>query len=378
MAAYANLGMPLDYGQGSAILKTEPSAVLPQLGAHPHLQASDWVSSDRQRERQEREARRKVLREARRPLMDMPVDHMFEIPGRPNVVLQIKNYSAPNAAEGRQRARSDIPFLFKAFETGQAPPPRPGTKKAEVPRAATIHEYLDWTVTASEAEDPDELDFGGFRVVVLLPRFRPLWPPPPPADCPAADYAHEAPLKHGGLIGAAKPPVPILAAHQKPICAATIRMGPGFMEVPFYATQEARRNKGHGRALLEAIEDICRALNIPRILLCSTDDARTKATWQRLGFAFTTTHDLQRYGVTHHDLLHMDNTVQMVKDVPPRVPWRSLMLRHGDLKQRLYYLPASHVQPYQVPGAAANGTAAAARGVAKKPSKPAKKRPRKR
>ena len=27
---------------------------------------------------------------------------------------------------------------------------------------------------------------------------------------------------------------------------------------------------GHGRALLEAIEDICRALRIPRILLCST------------------------------------------------------------------------------------------------------------
>lgn len=56
---------------------------------------------------------------------------------RPNVVLQIKNYSAPNAAEGRQRARSDIPFLFKAFETGQAPPPRPGTKKAEVRQLAT-------------------------------------------------------------------------------------------------------------------------------------------------------------------------------------------------------------------------------------------------
>lgn len=54
-------------------------------------------------------------------------------------------------------------------------------------------------------------DFGGFRVVVLLPRFRPQWPPPPPPDCPAADYAHEAPLKHGGLIGAPKPPVPILA-----------------------------------------------------------------------------------------------------------------------------------------------------------------------
>ena len=51
---------------------------------------------------------------------------------RPNVVLQIKNYSLPTPSEGRQRARSDVPFMFKAFETGQAPPPRPGTKKAEV------------------------------------------------------------------------------------------------------------------------------------------------------------------------------------------------------------------------------------------------------
>lgn len=35
---------------------------------------------------------------------------------------------------------------------------------------------------------------------------------------------------------------------------------------------------GHGRALLEAIEDICRALNIPRILLCSTGKGRCMAT----------------------------------------------------------------------------------------------------
>ena len=31
--------------------------------------------------------------------------------------------------------------------------------------------------------------------------------------------------------------------------------------------------------------------------------------------------------------------VQMVKEVPQPVPWKSLMLRHGDLKQRLYYPP---------------------------------------
>lgn len=49
----------------------------------------------------------------------------------------------------------------------------------------------------------------------------------------------------------------------------------------------------------------------PSSLPLFADDARTKATWQRLGFAFTTTEELQRYGVTHHDLLHMDNTVQV-------------------------------------------------------------------
>lgn len=37
-----------------------------------------------------------------------------------------------------------------------APPALP-LLGVQVPRAATIHEYLDWTVTASEAEDPDEL-----------------------------------------------------------------------------------------------------------------------------------------------------------------------------------------------------------------------------
>lgn len=52
------------------------------MGAHPMLQAGDWHTSDRQREREEREARRRVLREARRPLYDLPVDTMFEIPGR--------------------------------------------------------------------------------------------------------------------------------------------------------------------------------------------------------------------------------------------------------------------------------------------------------
>lgn len=48
-------------------------------------------------------------------------------------------------------------------------------------------------------------------MVVLLPRFRPQWPPPPPPpEYLHVDYAYEAPLKHT-MVGAPKPAVPILA-----------------------------------------------------------------------------------------------------------------------------------------------------------------------
>lgn len=73
---------------------------------------------------------------------------------------QTRNYSTDRKA-GRQLARNDVPFLFKAFESGQARPPRPGTKKAEEPRAATIHEYLDWTVTSNDSE---QVGVARFRV----------------------------------------------------------------------------------------------------------------------------------------------------------------------------------------------------------------------
>lgn len=345
-----------------------PPAVLPAMAAHPHVQTDGDDAApglDRQKEREERQARRMVLKEFRQPVAGLPTDALFEIPGRPTVLFQIKDYSKPDAAQGRAAARQEVPFLFKAFETGQQPPPRPGTKKAEQPRAATIHEYLDWTVTASEPEDPDELDFAGFRIVALLPRFSLLWPPPGCRD------GREVPLKHPG-IGAPLPAVPILQSYAKPICAATFRLGPGFMEVPFYATQETRRNKGHGRALLEAVESICRSLSIPLILLCSTDDVKTKSTWQALGFSFTTPEDLNRFGVTPHDLLHMDNTVQMHKHVPPPTPWRSVMLTHGDLRQRLYYLPGACPPP--LGGGRLNGPRGLMQGVPKKPPKKKRKR----
>lgn len=70
------------------------------------------------------------------------------------------------------------------------------------------------------------------------------------------------------------------------------------------------RNKGYGRALLECIEEVSRALGLGLLMLCSTDDPVTKNTWRALGFSFTTDDDLRRFGVHTCDLLHMDNTVQ--------------------------------------------------------------------
>ena len=75
------------------------------------------------------------------------------------------------------------------------------------------------------------------------------------------------------------------------------------------------RNQGFGRALLQALEDLCRALGVPCMLLCSTDDQVTRDTWAHLGFSFTSPQQLAAMGVGEGDLLHMDNTVQMHKQV---------------------------------------------------------------
>ena len=61
---------------------------------------------------------------------------------------------------------------------------------------------------------------------------------------------------------------------------------------------------------------------------------------------------LQALKVGPKDLLHMDNTVQMHKTVPPKPRFRSLVVKHSHWRQRMY-IPV-------VPGEeAAHGTAAA-------------------
>ena len=103
---------------------------------------------------QEVTSRRQQLTAARKDIEKVPCRELFELSGRPSVAYEVRDYHDP---EGRRLARFDLPFLFKAFETGQTAPPRAGTKNASKPRAATIHEYLDWTVTAEEPKQGTDL-----------------------------------------------------------------------------------------------------------------------------------------------------------------------------------------------------------------------------
>lgn len=94
---------------------------------------------------------------ASRPLLyDLPVDQLHELPGRPNVVYCIRDYRAEPKSAQALEARSDMPFLFKAFETGQIGPRRLSRLAGDRPRSMTIHEYLDWTVTGMEAKQDGE------------------------------------------------------------------------------------------------------------------------------------------------------------------------------------------------------------------------------
>ena len=82
-------------------------------------------------------------------------------------------------------------------------------------------------------------DFAGFRVLCILPRYTPQWPPDGYSGCREG--------VRNPMMGAPLKPLPILQTHSKPLCAATIRSGPGYLEVPFVATQEGKRGKGYCR-----------------------------------------------------------------------------------------------------------------------------------
>ncbi|GMH37374.1 hypothetical protein BSKO_05247 [Bryopsis sp. KO-2023] len=273
--------------------------------------------------------RRLAVQQARAQLYEVPSHQLVELPGRPNVVYELRDYSRDQQT-GAEKARKELPFLFRPFEVGQRPPPREGSVEASIPRESTIHEYLDWTVTAKPVVREENLDFSGFRVICLLPRLRPNWPAP-------GAYENETP-KACEELGGPKNPLPCLLTNGKPVCSATLRCGRGYLEIPFFATKESRRGQGFGRCLLEAIEGVARSVGVGKLLLCSTDDENTISTWKHLGFRETSAMELDAWGICSGDLLHMTNTVQMVKVLDDPKPWSSLIIRHKHFVQRTYYL----------------------------------------
>lgn len=189
--------------------------------------------------------------------------------------------------------------------------------------------------------------FDGFRLVVLLPRYRPGWPAPGSAEA-------EEPPAHKHL-GAPLGSLPPLSVHGKPLSTATIRAGPNFLEIPFVATQETKKGRGYGRCLLEAIEQIARCLNKRLLMLCSTDDEKTLSIWQHFGFLRVEDDDWETLGVDHHDMLYMENTVQLYKPVDPARQLCPVVIRHQALEQRVYAWRPAEVLRKQEGSASTNG-----------------------
>ena len=65
--------------------------------------------------------RREDLRQARRALFKLPRNEWVELAGHPTVYYELRDYREHpmGKEEGVRTARSDINFMFKAFETGQ-------------------------------------------------------------------------------------------------------------------------------------------------------------------------------------------------------------------------------------------------------------------
>ena len=237
------------------------------------------------------------------------------------------------------------------------PVPCAGAGGASNIRPATIHEYLDWTVTAKctrpDAEDDAELDFEGFRVVTVCGRHRPQWPRPRDQTLAGGKGATENEKMKLPWMGET---LPALSVSGSAYSAATLRSGYGckdgteagrhWIEVPFFATAPTKRGRGFGRCLLDAIQHICQCLDINALHLCSTNDPTTTCIWRKLGFtddSASVDENLAACGLTLKGpgLLHMDNTVQMYKHVTKftRKDLRRIRISHQSLVQVLYYKP---------------------------------------
>lgn len=90
-----------------------------------------------------------------------------------------------------------------------------------------------------------------------------------------------------------------------------------------------------------------RSVGVSRLLLCSTDDEKTVGTWKHLGFQVTNSEELESWGICSGDLLHMTNTIQMIKMLEEPKSWKALLIRHEHFVQRTYYCDSTQAQKGQ-------------------------------
>lgn len=99
------------------------------------------------------------------------------------------------------------------------------------------------------------------------------------------------------------------------------------------------------RCLVEAIEQVARKLGLPKLMLCSTNDHAVKSTWQHLGFEFASDEQMEHWDILHTDLVYLQNTTQMHKDVPQPRRFKPVLIKHENFKQRCYAL-VGHKRQY--------------------------------
>lgn len=117
------------------------------------------ITNPQQQDHQQKQ-HREFLNKSREPLLMLPARQFVEIPGRPHIVYEIRDYTEEQGS-GAATARIELPFLFKPFEVGQKMNRRTKdnnnkassvktTQAIALDKYSSITHYLDWAVTAKK------------------------------------------------------------------------------------------------------------------------------------------------------------------------------------------------------------------------------------
>ncbi|XRB18770.1 N-acetyltransferase [Pseudoscourfieldia marina] len=282
----------------------------------------------------------------------------FELPGHAGLpfTYEIVDYTDPS------EAKEALPWFFESF---------PGEE---------LQEYMEYVVTAQGGWGDEYEDFRGFRVV--LGRYSEGCggddnnnndvvvvdanmgtcddeatgsKPSPKSATATATAVTEAPSQETSptttadaatTITTSTPPkkLPAMrlcgadaaaaAKHAPVVTAAAIRVGPGFLECPFFATAPEWRGRGQARYLIESIECIGRELKCHTFTLCAAENPAVRRVWRRLGFKAAPVNALTMLHAFPMDIVMLRNSSLLWKFVP-EPEWRTLVMKwNGVVRMR--------------------------------------------